>query len=216
MAQKLPSIPSLQFYCPNGTSSELVSLAFNIAFDLGLEMTGSYDAFDVNGLGRSGNVMVVNFVILHDHTYETGTIPACEFSPGTVTNHCTTCGYTDKQTLAPVGGHSSEWYGDETGHRLTCIHCGETEQEGDHSFNQGVCDACGYEQPSSEPDTIPGDANGDGDVNNRDLALLQQYINGWGVTVDIAVADVNKDGDVNNRDLALLQQYINGWDVTLK
>ena len=62
----------------------------------------------------------------------------------------------------------------------------------------------------------PGDVNGDGDVNNRDLALLQQYINGWEVTIDVTVADVNDDGDVNNRDLALLQQYINGWDVILK
>ena len=60
-----------------------------------------------------------------------------------------------------------------------------------------------------------GDLNGDGDINNRDLALMQQYINGWKVEVDAEAADVNADGDVNNRDLALLQQYINGWDVVL-
>ena len=60
-----------------------------------------------------------------------------------------------------------------------------------------------------------GDVTGDGDINNRDLALLQQHINGWDVTADLTAADVNNDGDVNNRDLALLQQYINGWDVTL-
>ena len=60
-----------------------------------------------------------------------------------------------------------------------------------------------------------GDINGDGDVNNRDLALIQQYINGWGVTIHEDAADVNNDGDINNRDQALLQQYINGWDVTL-
>ena len=66
-----------------------------------------------------------------------------------------------------------------------------------------------------EPDSGPGDANGDGDINNRDLALLQQHINGWDVTIAVEAMDVNNDGDVNNRDLALLQQYINGWDVTL-
>lgn len=60
-----------------------------------------------------------------------------------------------------------------------------------------------------------GDLNGDGDINNRDLALMQQYINGWEVEVDTEAADVNGDGDVNNRDLALLQQYINGWEVEL-
>lgn len=59
---------------------------------------------------------------------------------------------------------------------------------------------------------LRGDADGDGAVNNRDAALLQQFINGWEVTVT-PEADVNGDGAVNNRDVALLQQIINGWDV---
>ena len=65
------------------------------------------------------------------------------------------------------------------------------------------------------PAYTPGDLNGDGAVNNRDLALMQQYINKWEVTINTDAADVNKDGAVNNRDLALLQQYINKWDVEL-
>lgn len=68
---------------------------------------------------------------------------------------------------------------------------------------------------ADQPEIAYGDLNGDGDINNRDLALIQQHINGWEVVVDEAAADVNGDGDVNNRDLALLQQYINGWDVTM-
>ncbi len=68
---------------------------------------------------------------------------------------------------------------------------------------------------SAASSTVYGDVNGDGDINNRDLALLQQYINGWDVEIDEVAADVNDDSDINNRDLALLQQYINGWDVTL-
>ena len=60
-----------------------------------------------------------------------------------------------------------------------------------------------------------GDLNGDEDINNRDLALLQQYLNGWDVIVDEWAADVTGDDNINNRDLALLQQYLNGWDVTL-
>lgn len=66
-----------------------------------------------------------------------------------------------------------------------------------------------------EPPVTYGDLNGDGAINNRDLALLQQYINHWDVQVDEAAADTNGDGTINNRDLALLQQYINHWDVTL-
>lgn len=33
-----------------------------------------------------------------------------------------------------------------------------------------------------EPMVVIGDANGDGNVNNRDLGLLQQYLNGWDVS----------------------------------
>ena len=59
------------------------------------------------------------------------------------------------------------------------------------------------------------DLNADGEINNRDLVLLQQHLNGWDVTIDIAVCDVTADGEINNRDLVLLQQYLNGWDVEL-
>ena len=60
-----------------------------------------------------------------------------------------------------------------------------------------------------------GDANGDGKVNNKDLALLQQYLADWDVAIDEDVVDVNNDGKVNNKDLALLQQYLADWDVEL-
>ena len=63
---------------------------------------------------------------------------------------------------------------------------------------------------------IPGDANGDGNVNVRDLGLLQQYLNGWDVNIVLEACDVNADGNVNVRDLGLFQQYLNGWSVELK
>ena len=67
----------------------------------------------------------------------------------------------------------------------------------------------------SAEEVLYGDVDGNGRVNNRDLGLLQQHVNGWTVTIDELAADVNDDGKVNNRDLGLLQQYLNGWDVTL-
>ena len=73
-----------------------------------------------------------------------------------------------------------------------------------------------FKQTPAAPTTQPGDINNDGKVNNKDLALLQQYLSDWDVTVDTAVADVNDDGKVNNKDLALLQQYLSDWDVELK
>ena len=66
-----------------------------------------------------------------------------------------------------------------------------------------------------ESAVIYGDANGDGSVNARDAALLQQYVAGWDVTLDAVSGDANGDGSVNARDAALLQQYVAGWDVTL-
>lgn len=59
------------------------------------------------------------------------------------------------------------------------------------------------------PDVTPGDVNGDGKVNNRDLALLQKYLNEWDVTVNAMGADVNGDGKYNNRDLSALQKMLN-------
>ena len=59
------------------------------------------------------------------------------------------------------------------------------------------------------PAVAPGDLNGDGNLNNRDLALMQKYLNDWDVTIQEAGADVNGDGRINNRDLAALQRLIN-------
>ena len=63
---------------------------------------------------------------------------------------------------------------------------------------------------------IPGDVNDDGDVNVRDLGLLQQYLNDYDVTLNLDAADVTGDGEVNVRDYGLLQQYLNDYDVELK
>ena len=66
-----------------------------------------------------------------------------------------------------------------------------------------------------EPSYVCGDVNDDGRINNKDLGLLQQYLNGWEVAVNEQAADVNGDGRANNKDLGRLQQYLNGWDVEL-
>ena len=82
-----------------------------------------------------------------------------------------------------------------------------------HLFgNDDICDLCEFER---EP-IKSGDINGDATINNRDLAILMQSLNGWDVEIDQKSADVNKDNAVNNRDYALLMQYVNGWPVNLK
>lgn len=61
----------------------------------------------------------------------------------------------------------------------------------------------------------PGDVYSDGAVNNRDVGVLQRYLNDWDMRICIPAADVNGDGCVNNKDMGLLQQYVNEWEVTL-
>ena len=75
------------------------------------------------------------------------------------------------------------------------------------------CNQCGLTR--DVPEFQYGDGNGDGNINIKDLGLLQQYLNGWDVEINTSAVDVNGDGSVNIKDLGLLQQYLNGWDVTL-
>ncbi len=64
-------------------------------------------------------------------------------------------------------------------------------------------------------DYTPGDINGDGEVNNKDVTRLFQYLSGWEVEVNEAALNVNGDEAVNNKDLTRLFQYMSGWDVEL-
>ena len=62
---------------------------------------------------------------------------------------------------------------------------------------------------------IPGDINGDGSVNNKDLTRLFQYLSDWDVEVTESALDINGDGSVNNKDLTRLFQYLSDWDVKI-
>ncbi len=74
------------------------------------------------------------------------------------------------------------------------------------------------ESDNEETIYVSGDANGDGNVNGRDVLLLRQYLaGGYNVTIDEEACDVNDDGSVNGRDVLLLRQYLaGGYDVELK
>lgn len=99
---------------------------------------------------------------------------------------------------------------------VQCTTCGEilTAQESipalGHAYDDDYdeeCNRCGYIRDDAKP--IPGDANGDGKVNNKDLGLMQFYLNEWEVTVNVQALDVNGDGRINNFDLGLLQRQLN-------
>ena len=68
--------------------------------------------------------------------------------------------------------------------------------------------------PDSETG-LPGDINGDGDVNNKDLTRLFKHLSGYTVEVVERALDVNGDGSVNNKDLTRLFRYLSGYDVEI-
>ncbi len=72
-----------------------------------------------------------------------------------------------------------------------------------------------FEEIVEESTVNSGDLNGDGDINNKDLGLLMQYLNGWNVKIVVDAADTNADDTVNNKDYGLLMQYVNGWNIEL-
>ena len=61
----------------------------------------------------------------------------------------------------------------------------------------------------------PGDINGDGQVNNKDVTRLQRYLKGQSVEVVEAALDVNGDGKINNKDATRLQRYLKYGDVDI-
>ena len=169
-------------------------------------------------------------------------VPACEheyFTPceqycmhcGELTNPDASHNVVHAAAKAPTcaeNGNLEHWYCDVCGAAWLDADCSKNTNlkavklpaTGEHTYDDEYdadCNVCGdiREVPEKPVEIAYGDLNGDGAINNRDMALMQQFINKWDVQIDEAAADVNKDGAINNRDLALLQQYINKWDVTL-
>lgn len=96
---------------------------------------------------------------------------------------------------------------------INCDLCGENRNtDVEHQFNEDdVCEGCGFDKS----DLVFGDVNSDGAINNKDLALLMQYLNEWDVVITADASDTNADGNIDNKDYALLMQYVNEWNVEL-
>ncbi len=62
---------------------------------------------------------------------------------------------------------------------------------------------------------LPGDVNGDGIVNNKDVSRLLKYLAGDDVEVVLFACDINGDGSVNNKDVSRLLKYLAGDNVEI-
>ena len=77
----------------------------------------------------------------------------------------------------------------------------------DHSYVDGKCQHCGQEETQGKP----GDVNGDGRINARDVRVLLQYLAGMSTEEPtMAVADFNGDGRINARDARAILTHIAG------
>ena len=69
---------------------------------------------------------------------------------------------------------------------------------------------------------IPGDVNGDGTVNGKDLMQYARYASdgyttdpdGYNIVLDENAADVNDDGKINGQDLIMISRYISDGSTT--
>ena len=64
-------------------------------------------------------------------------------------------------------------------------------------------------------DCIIGDTDGDGEVTDWDALVLNRYLAGWNVTIEVVAADVDDDGEVTDWDAIILDRYLAGWNVTI-
>ncbi len=62
---------------------------------------------------------------------------------------------------------------------------------------------------------MPGDVNGDGKVNMKDVNLLLDYVLEYDVTVVLPACDVTGDNKINMKDVNLLLDYVLEYDVEI-
>jgi hypothetical protein len=84
--------------------------------------------------------------------------------------------------------------------------CNLDEEDVDFAITAGAVTVASY---------MPGDINGDGVVNNKDLNRLMKYLTDKSTTVVKAALDVNGDGSVNNKDLNRLMKYLTDKTVEI-
>ena len=171
-----------------------------------------------------------------EHTYDTAvTAPTCT-EGGYTTYTCTVCGYSYTGDETAATGHTlGDWLSDEENHWKVCSECAAIVDSAAHTASDWItdieataeaaghkykeCTVCGRVLEEEEiPKLIahvPGDINGDGVLNNKDLTRFFQYLSDWDVEVNEDALDVNGDGNVNNKDLTRLFQYLSDWDVEI-
>lgn len=112
---------------------------------------------------------------------------------------------SEKEKNNILVGAKNEDFKEALWHYNSCI---ENEKHKYGAEYDDFCNVCGSKLKA-------GDLDKNDITNNKDLAILVQYINGWSVEIVNAAADVNNDRRINNKDYVFLMRYINKWDVKI-
>ena len=212
-------------YKSSNQATLITSLTDFAKWSVTVKAGGTYDFYNVGNEAAGINPLLrhngtVGFACYAKNTSVGTTIKLYKRAGGTTyyftgapCEHAYTAAVTDEPTCGQEGVLT-----------YTCSLCGNSYTEaipatGEHVYDDDYdeeCNVCGdIREVPEKPTHTPGDINGDGKVNNHDLAALQQHLNEWDVFVVEAALDVSGDGKVNNHDLALFQQYLNEWDVEI-
>lgn len=150
--------------------------------------------------------------------------------------YCLSCGeMISSGAETPFAEHTvGEWLSGVDGHWRHCSQCDTDVDRAAHEYiwkvtkkataeenglKEEICSVCGYKSGNTEEIEYagyePGDINGNGEVDNKDLTRLFQYLSNWDVVVNEDALDVNGDKSVDNKDLTRLFQYLSNWDVQI-
>ncbi|MBO4734266.1 MAG: dockerin type I repeat-containing protein [Clostridia bacterium] len=151
--------------------------------------------------------------------------------------YCFGCGakLAEGEEIAATGHTLGDWLSNAENHWHVCESCSAELDKAAHTASDWIVDveataeAAGHQHKECtvcgkvlEEEDIPkltthtpGDINGDGELNNKDLTRFFQYLSNWDVEVNEAALDINGDGTVNNKDLTRLFQYLSDWDVEI-
>lgn len=64
-------------------------------------------------------------------------------------------------------------------------------------------------------DYTTDDVDGDGEVSDWDAIVLNRYLAGWDVEINVSASDIDDDGEISDWDAIVLERYLAGWGVEL-
>lgn len=111
---------------------------------------------------------------------------------------------------------ASGWSGDITTLRLDYMFASGEDGDTMYVHNiifskteaEGKAKAEAVIEKLNKPDVLPGDINGDKEIDNKDVVLLFRYVSGAEVEAVESALDFNSDGEVNNKDVTSLFRYV--------